>query len=425
MAYSDCNVLVIGYGQSGKAVAKKAAELNKKAYVYDKKSGFLSEEEAKELIKNKSVALSVISPGVPYDCALSAFSRENGVEVISELEYGASFLNRPIAAITGTNGKTTTVTLLDKMIKESGKRSVLCGNVGFPVTSASGIKSDFAVLECSSFQLEGIKAFKPKVAAILNVSPDHIDRHKSFENYFAIKSKITENQDESDFLVLNKNLDGKIKTRAKTYCFSATEKTNGAHLEKDNIVFGNGEYVTGLYNVRLLGKHNVENVLAAVTMAKLLKISNVYIERAVSTFYGVPHRIAFVREIDGVKYYNDSKGTNIASALVAAEAMKGNTVLILGGKDKGISYDALFEALPKKVTAAVVFGENAESILLSAEKFGFQSVKRCKTLKECVLTARYLAKDGNVLLSPATSSFDMFADFEERGERFEEIVKSL
>lgn len=425
MAYSDCNVLVIGYGQSGKAVVKKALELNKNVYVYDKISGFLSEEEAKEPIKNKEVSLSVISPGVPYDCALSVFSRENGVDVVSELEYGASFLNRPIAAITGTNGKTTTVTLLDKMIKESGKRSVLCGNVGFPVTSASGIKSDFAVLECSSFQLEGIKDFNPKIAAILNVSPDHIDRHKSFENYFAIKSKITENQDESDFLVINKNLDGKIKTRAKTYCFSATEKTNGAHLEKDNIVFGNGEYVTGLYNVRLLGKHNVENVLAAVTMAKLLKISNVYIERAVSTFYGVPHRIAFVREIDGVKYYNDSKGTNIASALVAADAMEGNTVLIIGGKDKGISYDALFEALPKKVTAAVVFGENAESILLSAEKFGFRNVKRCKTLKECVLTARYLAKDGNVLLSPATSSFDMFADFEERGERFEEIVRSL
>ena len=425
MEYSDNGVLVIGYGLSGKAVAKKVIAQGRKAYIYDQKSGYLTESEIKELISGNKISLAVISPGVPLDIELVGFLKSHGINVISELEYGASFLSCDIVAVTGTNGKTTTVTLLSKMLKEEGKESALCGNIGFPITAIKQ-KSDFvAVVECSSFQLEGISGFKPKIAAILNLSPDHLDRHKTKESYFMAKKRIYENQDEKDFLVLPDGLKNECGGRSKRYYFSQTEKTNGAHLEKNNIVFGNGDYITGLSNLKIVGRHNVDNVLAAVTMAKLLKVQNTYIERAISSFYGVPHRIAFVKEIDKVRYYNDSKGTNVSSTLVAIEAMQGDTVLILGGKEKGVDYDELFSSDMSKIKAVVVFGENADRVLESAERCGYKAIWRANSLKECVLLSRYLIKSGNVLLSPATSSFDMFSSYEERGERFEEIVRSL
>ncbi len=425
MEYSDCDVLVIGYGESGKAVCEKVKSLGKNAYIYDKKSGFLKENDVERLIYGGKVGLAVISPGVPTDSEISLLLRKSGIKIVSELEYGASFFDGTVVAVTGTNGKTTTVTLIDKMLKEANERSFLCGNIGFPASREKIEKNATYVLECSSFQLETIKSFKPKIAAILNLSPDHLDRHKSLENYYAAKKRIYENQDENDFLVLPKNLDDKCDSKSKKYFFSLSEKTNGAHLEKDNIVFGRSDYVTGLRNIKLLGQHNIENILAAVTVAKLLKINNKYIECAISTFYGVPHRISYVKTIDGVKYYNDSKGTNVSSTLVAINAMTGETVLILGGKEKGIDYLPLFENLPKNVTRVIVFGENAERVLIDAEEANYRSISRCESLKECVLLARYYAKSGNVLLSPATSSFDMFSSYEERGECFEEIVRSL
>lgn len=424
MEYSEADVLMLGYGESGKAVCEKVGKLGKKVYIYDKKSGFISNSDVKRLICGGKIELAVLSPGISTDSEIVKSVESSGIKVISEFEYGSNFLKGDVVAVTGTNGKTTTVMLLEKMLKESGRKCSLCGNIGYPVTKVKSDDSYINVLECSSFQLERIDRFKPKISAILNLSPDHIDRHKSVEKYYEAKKQIYKNQDENDFIVIPCDLEIS-DCKAKKYYFSTTKKTNGAHLEKNNIVFGDNEYITGLSNVKLLGKHNIENILAATTMAKLLKINNKYIERAISTFYGVPHRISFVKEISGVKYYNDSKGTNVSSTTVAIDSMQGDTVLIMGGKEKGICYDELFEKMSKIVKRVIVFGENAENILNSAEKYGYMNISRAATLKEAVLLARYYAKCGNVLFSPATSSFDMFSSYEERGERFEEIVHGI
>ena len=425
MAYSMSDVLIAGFAASGKAVDEKVRFFGGATYIYDDNGKYSDFETIEKLIKEKKISLCVTSPSIPFNHPILKIALQNGIEVISELEFGFSLFCGEIVAITGTNGKTTTVSLLDEIMKEDGRIGVLCGNVGVPITSVSSTKKTVGIVEVSSFQLEGIKTFKPKIAAILNFSPDHLDRHGTYEKYISAKKRIYENQDSSDFLILPPSLKDECVSSSKRYFFSSTEKTNGAHLEKDNIVFGDGEYVTGIYNVRLKGKHNLENVLAAITAAKLIGAKNLAIERAVSSFCGVKHRISYVRELCGVRYYNDSKGTNVSSTLVALDAMVGDVVLIAGGKDKGLSFDELFAKLPKKTKAIVVFGENAEKLVETAERFSYEKIYRVKTLKESVLEARYLARGGNVLFSPASSSFDMFANYEERGECFEKIVRAL
>lgn len=442
MDYRNKNVLVLGLGASGLSASKRLKSMRSNVFIYDDNLQlsaktaiensyiFLRINEVEELISKKQIDRVILSPGISVNSKIPKLARKYNVDIVSELEFGAElFLGKSIS-ITGTNGKTTTVSILDIIIKNAKMQRVLAGNIGTPISQVESSEDTVGIFEVSSFQLECAQTFHPNISAILNITSDHLDRHKTLRNYIAIKKRIYKCQDQNDYVVLNYDdeICRKIKNKkSKIVYFSCENAVNGAFLSGDNIIYGKtNEYITGIHTLKIKGKHNVINALCAITIAKLLKIPNSVIETSLSEFSGVPHRIEFVKTIDGINYYNDSKGTNIGSTLVACDSMDGDTVVILGGKDKGYEYDELFQKLSKKVSYALCFGETAGKIMQAAKRCGFDNITRCLTLKECVLMARYEAiKGGNVLLSPASSSFDMFRNYEDRGDKFVEIVNSL
>lgn len=374
----------------------------------------------------------VLSPGIPIDNPLPVAFRRQGKAIIGEEELASAYLRSTAVAVTGTNGKTTTVAMLNSILSACGKRAVPCGNYGNPLINEVERLGfdDYAIIEISSFQLETLFSLRPHVAVITNVTEDHLNRHYNMENYLFLKSKLIRNLRESEFAVLNYD-DERVRqlasvTRAKIIWFSAFGRVDGAYLEGGSLYF-KGERYFGVENMTVGGIHNVYNALASIAVSAVLGLNRESVATALCTFKGVKHRIQLVGEVDGVTYVNDSKGTNVDATVKAIDSATRPTVLLLGGKDKGYEYNSLFAAMNKgKIVHAIMYGENRFKLMDSAVKSGFLSFSLCPDLSTAVYLARRVAKSGqSVLLSPASASFDEFSSYEERGDTFIKLVEGL
>ncbi len=445
----DKRVLVVGLGRSGVAAARFLKAKGARVTVSDSRpaaliselstlldEGIMVEAGSHGLLTFRRQDLIVISPGVPGTVPELRTVRSLGMHIIGELELGAVFLQGEIVAITGSNGKTTTTALLGEIFAASGRPTLVGGNIGRPVVEmvAESSAETWSVLEVSSFQLETIEHFRPRIALVLNITPDHLDRHGSFENYLAAKARITENQTAADFLILNAE-DAETqrmasKTDARIFWFSSRRAIKqGAFVHGEGIYFraaegGTPEPVMPVAEIPLLGAHNVDNVLAAICAARLAGIPVEVIRRAVVAFKAVEHRLEFVRELDGVRFFNDSKATNVDATSKALAAFPGGVHLILGGKDKDSDYATLLPLLHERVKAVIIIGSAAEKI--ETHLAPFARIERAGTLDRAVALAYREAAPGDVvLLAPACASFDQFENYEQRGSVFKQLVAQL
>lgn len=450
MDLKNKRVLVVGLGKSGLSAAMFLRRQGARVTVSDTRSatalaketpalldaGIMVEAGGHGLLTFRRQDLIVVSPGVPIDTPEVEQSREFGMPVIGELELASRFLKGPIVAITGSNGKTTTTALVGKIFEDAGGPTQVGGNIGVPVIDLVGNSTPETtnVLEVSSFQLETIEEFHPHIAVVLNITPDHLDRHGSFEAYAAAKARITENQQVGDFLVLNGEDKATqmvaAKTRAQIFWFSGCRPIKqGAFVHGDSILFiprvgAEPEPVMPVAEIHLKGTHNVENVLAAVCSARLAGISAEKIRAAVASFKAVEHRLEFVRVVNGVEYYNDSKATNVDAAMKALVSFPKGIHLILGGKDKDSDYTTMSHILRERVKAVYTIGSAAEKI--ERELQGVVKMVSAGTLQVAVNEAAKAATVGEVvLLSPACSSFDQFDNYEHRGRVFRQFVNDL
>jgi UDP-N-acetylmuramoylalanine--D-glutamate ligase len=374
--------------------------------------------------------LVVISPGVPADLELLNDVRARGVPVIGELELASWFLKGEVIGITGSNGKTTTTALTGHILKESGIACQVGGNIGTPPASmiATSRPDQWNVLELSSFQLETIQHFRARIGVCLNVTPDHLDRHHTFENYAAAKGRLFDTQQAGDWAVLNADDEScrsyAGRSIAAPIWFSLERPVDtGAWLDGGEIRY-DGRFVMNISDIPLRGRHNVQNIMAAMIAARLAGAGLDQIVAAVRTFPGVEHRLEFVRELDGVAYYNDSKATNVDATMKAIDAFPGGLWIILGGKDKGSDYTVLREPLKEKARAALLIGAAADKI--ESHLNGAIRVERAGTLDHAISAAHRQAKAGDtVLLAPACASFDQFDNYEHRGRVFKQLVNAL
>jgi UDP-N-acetylmuramoylalanine--D-glutamate ligase len=377
--------------------------------------------------------LIVPSPGVPPTMPALAAARAIGIPVWSEIELAWRFLRGRLICITGSNGKTTTTSLIGHILETAGLPVQVAGNIGTPLISRVELSSDsgFTVVEASSFQLESISAFRPDVAVLLNLTPDHIDRHGSFEGYVRAKVRLFENQTEQDAAVLNAD-DALAAQNApsvpRVFWFSRQRRvSSGCFLRGDELVFRSDGAETVLLHRRdigLRGGHNIENVLAAAAAAKLVGVEPSAIAEAVGNFAGVEHRIEFVETISGVEYFNDSKATNVDATLKALDAFPANVLVILGGRDKGSDYAILKDALARHARMVLLIGSAADKI--ESQLAGVVRVERAGTLARAVEIAAQHAQPGDtVLLAPACASFDQFENYEQRGRVFKQLVREL
>ncbi|HEV2196085.1 MAG TPA: UDP-N-acetylmuramoyl-L-alanine--D-glutamate ligase [Candidatus Acidoferrum sp.] len=377
--------------------------------------------------------LIIPSPGVPADAPLLKFARSKGVTIWSEIELAWHFLKGRLIGITGSNGKTTTTSLIEHILKSAGFSTILAGNIGTPLISCVEKTSEKAVTvaELSSFQLELIEKFRPSISVFLNLTPDHLDRHHTLESYGAAKARIFENQTESDSSVLNADDPGTTPyapAKPQLFWFSRKQRVaQGAFVKESEILFrreGAEETILKLTDIPLAGAHNVENVLAAVAAARLAGAEPSAIAKGVRSFAGVEHRLEFVAEIGGVRFYNDSKATNVDATLKALEAFPGRILIILGGKDKGSDYTVLQAPLREKAILALLIGAAADKI--EKQIAGSVAIEQAGTLERAVDTAAHAARAGDVvLLAPACASFDQFQNYEHRGRVFKELVHQL
>lgn len=444
-------VLVFGSGKSGigafDLLAKVGAfpviydgnaEIDKDAVVHKTDGAYPVTVYAGELPKEvqDSLDLVVLSPGVPTDLPLVKSFYEQGLPVWGEVELAYRVGDGEVLAITGTNGKTTTTALLGKIMQDARESVFVVGNIGTPYTSkALEMKpNSVTVAEISSFQLETIDEFAPKVSAILNITEDHLNRHHTMEEYIRVKELITENQGTEDVCVLNYEDEvlrefGKHLTPRVVYFSSGRKLDEGIYLDGNKIILKDGEKeieVVKTEDLKLLGKHNFENVMAAVAMAYYDGVSLDSIRKSICEFTAVAHRIEYVTEKKGVVYYNDSKGTNPDAAIKGIQAMNRPTLLIGGGYDKQSGYDEWIEAFDGKVRYLVLIGQTKEKIKEAAEKHGFHDIILCEDLKEAVKVCEEKAQPGDaVLLSPACASWGQFDNYEQRGDMFKEYVRNL
>ncbi len=377
--------------------------------------------------------LIVPSPGVPADAPLLQAARAKGVTIWSEVELADRFLSGRLIGITGSNGKTTTTSLIEHILRNAGLPTILAGNIGTPLIARVEQTSNdtITVVELSSFQLELIEVFRPNISVFLNLTADHLDRHHTMEAYGRAKARIFENQTESDSAVLN--ADDPATTplapaKPQVYWFSRKQRVaQGAFVRENEIFFrhdGEEEVVLNLRDIPLAGAHNVENVLAAVAATRLAGAESAAIARGVRSFAGVEHRLEFVAEIAGVRYYNDSKATNVDATLKALEAFPGRILIILGGKDKGSDYTLLQKPLRERAILALLIGAAAEKI--EKQITGSVAIERAGTIERAVEIASHAARPGDVvLLAPACASFDQFQNFEHRGRVFKDLVHNL
>ncbi len=451
MRIEESKVLVVGTGISGIAATELLLEKgvdvtlfdgNKDldtAKLYEKNPqvkqvplllGDLSEEEMKQF------AYVILSPGVPTDIPMVNAMRDLGLQIWGEIELAYYFGKGRVLAITGTNGKTTTTALTGEIMKNCFSDVRVVGNIGIPYTreAATMTEDTVTVAEISSFQLETAHTFAPKVTAILNITPDHLNRHHTMECYIEMKESITKNQTKDDYCILNYE-DSVLREFAKdcpakvVFFSSKTKLTDGFYLEGEDIYYakdGQSQLVINVNDLNLLGKHNYENVMAATAMAISFGLPMDKIVEVLRRFTAVEHRIEYVCEKRGVRYYNDSKGTNPDAAIQGIRAMNRKTYLIGGGYDKQSEYDEWIEAFDGKVEALVLIGQTAEKIEACAHAHGFMNTVRFETFEEAITYCYDHAKSGEaVLLSPACASWGMFANYEERGRIFKEFVRGL
>ena len=446
-------VLVAGTGLSGTAAARLVLDRGGEVVLYDGNAS-LKEEEIKAKFDKEAkvsvvlgeikrsdllgVELCIISPGIPLDSPFVAVVDDAKIPILGEIELAYQCSLGRLAAITGTNGKTTTTALTGEILKAKYEETFVVGNIGDPYTSRvlEMTEDSVTVAEVSSFQLETIMDFRPNVSAILNITPDHLNRHGTMENYTRIKECITLNQTEDDSVVLNyddpvlREFGQDPDLKPKVTWFSSRERlADGFCMSGDNIVYCQKGRETILVNVRdmkLLGRHNYENVMAAAAIGFLMGVALADIGRVAENFNPVEHRIEFVRERTGVRYYNDSKGTNPDAAIQALRAMPGPTLLIAGGYDKNSEYDDWVSEFEGKVRYLVLIGQTRDKIAECAKKHGFTEIMYAEDMQEAVQVCAVYADIGDyVLLSPACASWGMFKDYEERGRVFKECVMAL
>ena len=444
--------IVAGTGKSGISATKLLVNHGVKVYLFDE-----NKDRDIEAIKEKigdselvkielgelgedalsSSQLMVISPGIPVDAPFTDVVRNAGIPIWSEIELAYHYGKGKIAAITGTNGKTTTTALVGEIVKAHNAKTIVVGNIGIPYTELCDTTDDDSdtVAEISSFQLETVIDFHPNVSAILNLTPDHLNRHYTFENYGNVKFSITKNQTMDDVTVLNyddehtRAMGEKAKDHCHVVYFSRLEKpAGGVYVEDGDIILEDGDKkinVLAIKDLKLMGAHNVENVLAAVGISYYMGVPVDVIRDVATSFKAVAHRIEYVDTIDGVAYYNDSKGTNPDAAIKGIQAMVAPTFLIGGGYDKGSEYDEWIEAFDGKVKWLVLIGQTAQKIADCAKRHGFNSIIFEENLQDAVAYCHENAVDGDtVLLSPACASWGQFDNYEQRGDMFKEYVRS-
>jgi len=374
-----------------------------------------------------------VSPGVPADALSLVAARAKGITVWSEIELASRFLRGKLIGITGANGKTTTSSLVAHILRSAGLPTILAGNIGTPLIACVEDSSEdtWTVAELSSFQLELTDKFRPHIAAFLNLSPDHLDRHRTMEAYGAAKAKIFANQSSEDFAVLNADDAATLPYAPQgpaVYWFSRTGAVEwGAFLHGEEIVFlrdGQAQSILRVEDIPLVGTHNLENVLAAVAITLLAGVGAEVIASAIKTFAGVEHRLEFVAEVGGVRYYNDSKATNVDATQKALESFDGRVIVILGGKDKDSDYRTLRKELRHRTVRALLIGAAAEKI--ASQVAGSVALEMVGTLERAVERAEHIARPGDiVLLAPACASFDQFENYEHRGRIFKDLVHKL
>ncbi|WP_110929331.1 UDP-N-acetylmuramoyl-L-alanine--D-glutamate ligase [Bacillus massiliglaciei] len=443
--YLRKKVLVLGLAKSGVTAASILHKLGAFVTVNDMKP--LSENpEAQGLLEqgikvicgshpiellDEGFELIVKNPGIPYRNPLVKGALEKGIPVITEVELAYQISEAPFIGITGTNGKTTTTTLIYEMLKTGEKSPLIAGNIG---TVASGVAEeashkDNIVIELSSFQLMGIEEFRPQIAIITNLYDAHLDYHGSKAEYASAKAAITKNQTKDDFFIYNADQQDVVKmaekSKASLIPFSATEKyTDGAYIESGSVYFKENK-VIDVSEIALPGKHNLENILAAVSAAKLKGVSNESIREVLTTFHGVEHRLQYIKTVKNRKFYNDSKATNILAATKALSSFTEPVILLAGGLDRGNEFDELKPAL-KNVKALITFGQTAEKIERVAKESGIKIIKRVDNVETAVPAAFELSAEGDcILLSPACASWDQYKTFEQRGDMFTAAVHKL
>jgi len=418
--FSYKNVLVMGDGISAEGATYALEKLGASVTKFVDRNGTNLPHKAYDLI--------VISPGIAKTHYIFDYAKTHGIPVIGEIELGYMINDMPVIAVTGTNGKTTTVCMIERLLSKKYK-TVVCGNIGisFSRVAVNG-GYDLAIVEVSSFQLESIKHFKPEVAVITNIAEDHLDRHGSMEEYSSAKKRIAENQDEGDVIVLSQDdLPLKYLTdfcpKSKVIFVCSRGKINGAYCDEGAIYYY-GEKIMDVKALSFYGRHNISDFLNAVVVAKRFGVSNDEISDLIKGFKLDNHRIQLIRELNGIRFYDDSKGTNVAATICAIDSLKGTVCLIAGGSEKNCGYDMLFRRCIESDVKVKLIGESRERMKECAYKNGFCDFECFDSLSEAVESA-YKCGCDNVLLSPATASFDMFSNYEERGKCFAKIVNAL
>lgn len=442
MKLENKKVLVVGLGKSGAAAYELLKKMNAQVSLYDGKkdldvSGYeapvyLGEIPEQEL---KSFACAVFSPGVPLDLPLADQLREAGVPLIGEIELAFLMEQGVVAGITGTNGKTTTTTLVGEIMKAHNEETYVVGNIGNPYTKEVEKTSpgSVTVAEISSFQLETIDTFRPVVSAVLNITPDHLNRHKTMEEYIRVKLSITKNQTKEDLCVLNYEDEVLRESAGKLPCevafFSSKQNVAQGLYQNENhdiVDAKTGDVLMNMSECNLPGDHNCENIMAAILITRKLGVPMEKILSTVKAFQAVEHRVEFVTNVGGVDYYNDSKGTNPDAAIKGIQSMSRPTVLIGGGYDKGGEFDDWINCFDGRVKKLLLLGDTKEKIAETARKLGFEDYEFVGSLEEAVKRAADIACDGDaVLLSPACASWDMFDSYEQRGRLFKMYVRNL
>lgn len=436
-------VLVIGMGRAGVAAAKLLEARGVRVTITDKRG----REELKEAFREleargirietgghpldllEDTELIVASPGVPPNIPLLERAEEKRISIMGELELASTFLKAPIIAVTGTNGKTTTTTLIGEILKKEGKRVAVAGNIGHPLSSCVNKDYELLVSEVSSFQLERIRTFRPFISIMLNIAPDHLDRYRDLDEYVKAKKRIFMNQGKSDFAILNWDDPHcrTLSTETKKIFFSQEELEEGVYLKGGRVIAklsGGLQEIIQREEIGIKGPHNLENALAAIAACLILKVKVEKIRKVLKEFKGIPHRMEFVRRVRGVRFINDSKATNIAAVTKSLASFPGPIILIAGGRDKGLDYTPLQPLVKERVKVLILLGEAREKIAQALSPC--KRIRMAEDMREAVNIAFGLAKRGDcVLLSPACSSYDMFQDFQERGEVFKKVVREL
>lgn len=430
-------VAVVGMGITGRAVAEFLLKKGAQVYISEKDS--TKEKELRDF-ENKGALVElgghsrdflsqadfiVVSPGVDWNEDFLAQLRSEGKEVLPEIDFAFPFIKGKIVAVTGSNGKSTTASLVHHLLINAGLKSILAGNIGKALISVAEKEADFFVVEVSSFQLEGSRLFSPYVAILLNCTPDHLDRHLTMESYCGAKERLLENQMQG-LAVLNyedpRRSIWERKARAEVLYFSSRRRVKGLYLKGEKVFWHDGRYAFDSSRLSIKGLHNVENAMASYLAAHYCGASPEKLERALYTFQPLEHRMEIFLQHKGVVFVNDSKATNVDSVKRALEGVKNPVILILGGKDKGTSFGPLADLINEKVKLLITIGQAAERI--EKELKGKAPMRRAGSMEEAVEIAIKEAKEGDwVMLSPACASFDMFKNFEERGRIFKELVR--